>query len=89
LDRLIVRHELVHDSFKEQVNRIIEAQDSILRDGIGTMKSIEETMGSSSATVQAILKTVDSLQMAVNALDILVQHVTSGGSTPPIEDRQS
>jgi hypothetical protein len=75
----------VHDAFKKQVNRIIEAQDSILRDTIGSMRSVEESTSPSSTTVHAILRTVDSLQPTVSALDILIQQVTGGRSARPIE----
>jgi hypothetical protein len=76
LDRLIDHYEALQQKFQEQVNRSIEAHDRILRDALGAMKSIEETMGTSTATIQAIQQTVDSLRLAVRALNVLVQHAT-------------
>jgi hypothetical protein len=86
LDWLIGRHELVEKKFQDQVNGIIEEQNAILLEAIRAMKSLEENLGCSSATVQAILNAVASLELAVAALDIWVQQVTVRGVIPPLEE---
>lgn len=73
LDRLTDRQEQSQRAFQDQVSRVTEAQNSLLRDAILAMKSIEKTMDTSTATIHSIEKTVSSLQLAVGAIDVVVR----------------
>jgi hypothetical protein len=73
LDRLTDRQEQSQRAFQEQVSRVTEAQNTLLRDAILAMKSVEKTLDSSTATIHGIEKTISSLQLAVGAIDVVVR----------------
>jgi hypothetical protein len=72
LDRQFDRNERLQEHAYEQLNQIVEEQNAILHEALEMMKAIEKNMTTSSATVQAILKTIDSLRPLVSALESLV-----------------
>jgi hypothetical protein len=73
LDRITDRQEQSQRAFQDQVGRITEAQNALLRDTIVAMKSVEQTLNSSTVTIRGIEKTITSLQMAVGAIDVVVR----------------
>jgi phosphoenolpyruvate-protein kinase (PTS system EI component) len=84
LDRLTDRQEQLQRAYQEQVGRIVDAQNILLRDAILAMKSVEKTMDNSTTVVQGIEKTVNSLQLAVSAIDVMVRRPSDFrlGATP-------
>jgi hypothetical protein len=76
LDRLTDRQAISQHEFQNQVSRITDAQNSVVRDSIAAMQSIEQTMATSSATVDGIQKTIESLRLAVRAIAIVVRRTT-------------
>jgi phosphoenolpyruvate-protein kinase (PTS system EI component) len=73
LDRLSDRQEQSQRGFQDQVTRITEAQNLLLRDAILAMKAVEKSQDNATDTIRGIEKTIASLQMAVGAIDMLVQ----------------
>ena len=88
LERRISRNDLVQENFQERLNQLIVEQNAILLETSGAMKSIEKDMSTSSAAFQAVLKTVDSLQLVVSTLELLTCRRTGGRPDRPIEKRQ-
>src|SRR6516165_3341117 len=54
LDRITDRQEQSQRAFQDQVGRITEAQNALLRDTIVAMKSVEQTLNSSTVTIRGI-----------------------------------
>jgi phosphoenolpyruvate-protein kinase (PTS system EI component) len=73
LDRLSDRQEQSQRGFQDQVTRITEAQNLLLRDAILAMKAVEKSQDGTTDTIRGIEKTVNTLQMAVAAIDMLVR----------------
>jgi phosphoenolpyruvate-protein kinase (PTS system EI component) len=73
LDRLSDRQEQSQRGFQDQVTRITEAQNLLLRDAILAMRAVEKSQDSATDTIRGIEKTIASLQLAVGAIDLLVQ----------------
>jgi prefoldin subunit 5 len=73
LDRLTDRQEQLQRNYQEQVGRINDAQNVLLRDAILAMKSVEKTMDNSTSVIQGIEKTVNSLQLAIGAIELMVR----------------
>jgi flagellar hook-basal body complex protein FliE len=88
LERLTDRHEQLQRAFQDQISRMTEIQNSLLRDAILAMKSVEKSLESSVQTVHGMEKTIASLQFSVNSIDLIVRRITENGmavrkSSPP------
>jgi hypothetical protein len=84
LDRLADRQDQSQRGFQDQVVRITEAQNTLLRDAIVAMKSVERSLDDSTSTVKGIEKTISTLQVAVGAIDIVVRRMIE---VPALKDR--
>jgi flagellar hook-basal body complex protein FliE len=88
LERLTDRHEQLQRAFQDQISRMTEIQNSLLRDAILAMKSVEKTLESSVQTIHDMERTITSLQFSVNGIDLIVRRMTdtamvSRKSSPP------
>jgi hypothetical protein len=91
LDRMTDRQELLQRAYQEQVGRITEAQNVLLRDAILAIKSVEKTMDNSTTVIQGIEKTVNSLQMTIGAIDLMVRRPSEfrqGAKSPSMSQPQ-
>jgi hypothetical protein len=85
LDRLSDRQEQSQRSFQDQVTRITDAQNLLLRDAILAMKAVEKSQDSTTETVRGIEKTVATLQLSVAAIDMLVRRAVEVRPAPGIK----
>ena len=76
LERLTDRYEQLQRAFQDQISRMTEIQNSLLRDAILAMKSVEKTLESSVQTIHGMEKTIASLQFSVNNIDLIVRRMT-------------
>ncbi len=81
LDKLYDRQETLQRAYQEQVGRITEGQNLLLRDAILAIKSVEKTMDNSTSMIHGIEKTVSSLQTALVAIDTMVRRPGAGRSS--------
>ncbi len=79
LERLADRHEQFQRGFQEQVSRMAEAQNTLLRDAILAMKSVEKTLDGSSTSIHGMEKTIGALQVSVNGIDVMVRRMLEVG----------
>lgn len=94
LDRLADRQEQFQRGFQEQVSRISEAQNTLLRDSILTMKSVEKTMDTSTTTLRGMEKAIGSLQVSMNGIDVMIRRTIEAGvdsrkTSPPSMSRET
>jgi len=73
VDRLTDRHMQSQRTFQDQISRITEAQNSLLREAVLAMKSVEKTLESSTETIRSIEKVTAALKTSVMAIDDLVR----------------
>ena len=59
-----------------------EIQNSLLRDAMLAMKSVEKTLESSVQAVHGMEKTIASLQFSVNNIDQIFRRMTDTGMVP-------
>ncbi len=79
LERLADRQEQFQRTFQDQVSRMAEAQNALLRDSILAMKSVEKTLDNSSSTIHGMEKTVGSLQISLNGIDVMIRRMIEVG----------
>ena len=72
-------HAESQGKFQDQISRMTEIQNSLLRDAILAMKSVEKTLESSVQTIHGMEKTITSLQFSVNGIDLIVRRMTDTG----------
>jgi len=82
VDRLTDRHMQSQRTFQDQISRISDAQNTLLREAVLAMKSVEKTLETSTATIQTIEKMTASLHSSVAAIDDLVR-IANGSRTGP------
>jgi hypothetical protein len=82
LERLTDRGEQLQRTFQDQISRMTEIQNSLLRDAILAMKSVEKTLENSVQTIHGMEKTVASLQFSVSNIDLIVRRITDPGMVP-------
>jgi hypothetical protein len=70
--------ESQHD-FQDTIERMTKSQDIILRDAIVTMKGMEDTIGSSTATIHGINQSIGSLGLTVCAIDTMYRDPAGQG----------
>jgi hypothetical protein len=73
MDRLTDRQAQAQQAYQEQINRITESHNLTLRDIIVLMKSVEKTVEASSSTIHFLEKMLASLQVAIAAIDGMLQ----------------
>ncbi len=73
VDRLTDRHMQSQRTFQDQISRITETQNTLLREAVLAMKSVEKTLESSTETIRCVEKMTDSLKTSVMAIDDLVR----------------
>ncbi len=73
MDRLTDRHTQSQRTYQDQISRITEAQNTLLREAVLAMKSVEKTLESSTETIRNIEKLTASLKTSVMAIDDLVR----------------
>jgi hypothetical protein len=61
LDRLSDRQEHLQRAFQEQVTRMTEAQNTLLRDAILAMKSVEKTVENSVVSIHSLEQSISSM----------------------------
>jgi hypothetical protein len=88
LERLSDRGEQMQRTFQDQISRMTEIQNALLRDAILAMKSVEKSLENSVQTMHGMEKTITSLQFSVNNIDLIVRRMTDAGiaqrkSSPP------
>ena len=71
VDRLTDRHMQSQRTFQDQISRITESQNTLLREAVLAMKSVEKTLESSTETIRSIEKVTASLKTSVVAIDDL------------------
>lgn len=90
LERLADRQEQFQRGVQDQVSRMSEAQNTLLRDCILAMKSMEKTLDNSTATVHGVEKSIGALQVSMNGIDVLIRRMLEVGvdskkaSLPPM-----
>jgi len=73
VDRLTDRHMQSQRTFQDQIGRITDAQNTLLREAVFAMKSVEKTLDSSIETIRGVESKTDSLKISVTAIDDLVR----------------
>ncbi len=79
LDRLTDRQEQFQRSVQDQVSRMSETQNAMLRDSMLAMKSVEKTLDHTTGTVQAMERSVGSLQISMNGIDVMIRRMIEVG----------
>ncbi|MGO9471068.1 MAG: hypothetical protein ACLQIB_41585 [Isosphaeraceae bacterium] len=75
VDRLTDRHMQSQRTFQDQIGRITEVQNTLLREAVLAMRSVEKTLESSTETICSVEKMTASLKTSVMAIDDLVRSV--------------
>ncbi len=73
IDRLAERREHALAQFREQVLHLTETQNAMLKEAVATMKTIEKSLEGSRFTIGGIETTLDTLRMALRALDAVLK----------------
>jgi hypothetical protein len=79
LERLADRQEQFQRSMQDQVTRMSETQNALLRDSILAMKAVEKTLDQATATVHSMEKSVGSLHVSVNGIDLMIRRLIEVG----------
>ena len=79
LERLADRQEQFQRGVQDQVSRMSEAQNTLLRDCILAMKSMEKTLDNSTATVHGVEKSIGALQVSMNGIDVMIRRMFESG----------
>ncbi len=79
LERLADRQEQFQRGIQDQVNRMSETQNALLRDSILAMKAVEKTLDQSTASVHSMEKSVGTLQVSVNGIDVMIRRMLEMG----------
>ncbi len=79
LDRLADRQEQFQRSMQDQVTRMSETQNALLRDSILAMKAVEKTLDQATSTVHSMEKSVGTLQVSVNGIDLMIRRLIEVG----------
>ncbi len=79
LERLADRQEQFQRGVQDQVSRMSEAQNTLLRDCILAMKSMEKTLDNSTATVHGVEKSIGALQVSMNGIDVMIRRMFEAG----------
>jgi DNA anti-recombination protein RmuC len=69
LDRLSNRQEHLQHRFQEQVTRITDVQNLLLKDAIMAIKAVERSQDVAGEAIRGLEKTVASLQQIIIAID--------------------
>jgi hypothetical protein len=69
VDRLTDRHMQSQRTFQDQICRITDAQNTLLREAVLAMKSVEKTLDSSTEAIRSVEKMTALLKTSVLAID--------------------
>ena len=79
LDRLADRQEQFHRGVQDQVSRMSETQNTLLRDSVLAMKAVEKSLDNSIATVHGMEKAIGVLQISMNGMDVMMRRMIEVG----------